>query len=80
MDSEINVLGEILQYHKCMKVCHKYGNEDQWFQFPHDIEPESYFDANTNSVILKCIDSKVNYINKHIHYCLQTISTIFGVI
>ena len=37
MDSEIKVLGEILQYHKCMKVCHKYGNEDQcWFQFSHD--------------------------------------------
>ena len=37
------------------------------FNFPM-IEPESYFDANTNSVILKCIDSMVNYFNKHIQY------------
>ena len=69
MYSETKVLGEILQYHKCMKVYHKYENEDQcWFQFPHDIEPESYFDANTNSAILKCIDSMVNHFNKHIQY------------
>ena len=69
MDSEVKILGKIPQCHKCMKVCHKYGNEDQcWFQFPHGIEPESYFDANTNSVILKCIDSMVNYFNKHIKY------------
>ena len=67
MDSEIKILGEILQRHKCGKVCHKYGNIDQCqFQFPHDIEPTSYFDANTNSVVLKCLDSTVNYFNKHI--------------
>ena len=37
------------------------------FNFPMR-EPESYFDANTNSVILKCIDSMVNYFNKCIQY------------
>lgn len=26
MDSEVKVLGKIPQCHKCMKVCHKYGN------------------------------------------------------
>ena len=38
MDSEIKILGEILQRHKCGKMCHKYGNIDQCqFQFLHDI-------------------------------------------
>ena len=48
-------------------MCHKYGNIDQCqFQFPHDIEPTSYFDTNTNSVVLKCLNPTVNYFNKHI--------------
>ena len=67
MDSEVKILGEILQRHRCMEVCHKYGNKEQCrFQFPHDIEPMSYFDPNTNSVVLKCLDSMINYFNKYI--------------
>ena len=50
-----------------MEVCHKYENKEQCcFQFPHDIEPKSYFDPNTNSVVLKCFDSMINYFNKYI--------------
>ena len=67
MDSEVKILGEIIQCHKCMEVCHKYGNKEQChFQFPHDIEPKSYFDPNTNSVVLKCLDSMISYFNKYI--------------
>ena len=71
MESEVKKLGEILQRHICKPVCHKYGNEDKCrFQFPHEIVPESYFESDTNSVVLKCLDSMVNYFNRYILvYC-----------
>ena len=71
MESEVKKLGEALQRHVCKPVCHKYGNDDKCrFLFPHDIEPHSYFDSDTNSVVLKCLDSMVNYFNRYILvYC-----------
>ena len=67
MDSEIKKLGEIFQRHKCRQVCHKYGNEKECrFQFPHDLEKESYFDTKTNSVVLKCLDPTINFFNRFI--------------
>jgi hypothetical protein len=56
MQSEVKKLGEVLQRHECRPVCHKYGNENQCrFQFPHDHEPRSYFDPDTNSIVMKCL-------------------------
>ena len=71
MESEVKKLGEVLQRHNCRPVCHKYGNTDNCrFLFPHDIEPLSYFDSETNSIILKCLDGMVNYFNRYILvYC-----------
>ena len=71
MESEVKKLGEVLQRHKCKPVCHKYGNIDKChFLFPHDAEPESYFNSETNSTVLKCLDSMVNYFNHYILvYC-----------
>ena len=71
MDSEVKKLGEVLQRHSCKPVCHKYGNFDKCrFLFPHEIVPESYFDSDSNSVVLKCLDSMVNYFNRYILvYC-----------
>jgi hypothetical protein len=71
MASEVKKLGEVLQRHVCKPVCHKYGNDDRCrFLFPHDIEPHSHFDSETNSVVLKCLDSMVNYFNRYILvYC-----------
>ena len=71
MESEVKKLGEVLQRHVCKPVCHKYGNDDQCrFQYPHEVVPESHFDSDTNSVVLKCLDSMVNYFNRYILvYC-----------
>jgi hypothetical protein len=67
MDTEVKKLGEVLQRHRCRPVCHKYGNvENCRFLFPHEFEPFSYFDDDTNSVVLKCLDSMVNYFNRYI--------------
>lgn len=57
MESEVKKLGEVLQRHSCKPVCHKYGNEDKCrFQFPHEIVPNSHFDSDSNSIVLKCLD------------------------
>jgi hypothetical protein len=71
MQSEVKKLGEVLQCHECRPVCHKYRNENQCrFQFPHNHEPQSYFDPDTNSIVMKCLDSMVNYFNCYILvYC-----------
>ena len=71
MDSEVKKLGEVLQRHSCKPVCHKYGNIDKCrFLFPHEIVPHSHFDPETNSVVMKCLDSMVNYFNRYILvYC-----------
>ena len=71
MDTEVKKIGEALQRHKCKPVCHKYGNENRCrFLFPHDIVPESRFEPETNSVIMKCLDGMVNYFNRYILvYC-----------
>ncbi|KAK4702713.1 hypothetical protein P7C70_g3507, partial [Phenoliferia sp. Uapishka_3] len=61
---ELKISGEELQRHVCKKVCHKYGHKhDCRFQFPHDIVPDSYFDAESNSIYIKCRDSMVNWHN-----------------
>ena len=71
MDSEVEKLGKVLQHHVCRPVCHKYGNDTQCqFQYPHEIQPLSYFEADINSIVLKCLDSMVNYFNHYILvYC-----------
>ncbi|KAG2153436.1 uncharacterized protein EDB93DRAFT_1082356, partial [Suillus bovinus] len=67
MATEIKFCGEVLQRHSCRRVCHKYGNEDQCrFLFPHEVVEASYFDAESNSVVLMCRDSMVNYFNPYI--------------
>ena len=70
MESEVKKVGEILQRHNCRPVCY-YGNTNNCrFLFPHEVEPLSYFDSETNSIILKCLDGMVNYFNRYILvYC-----------
>ena len=52
---EIKMCGETLQRHEHRKVCEKYGNEGQCrFLFPHEIVDASYFDSDTNSIVLLC--------------------------
>ena len=71
METEVKKLGEVLQRHVCKPVCHKYGNKDQCrFLYPHEIVPHSHFDLDTNSIVLQCLDSMVNYFNRYILvYC-----------
>ena len=65
--TEVKKCGEKLQRHQCHAVCHKYGNTDRCrFQFPHEVIDTSHFDPDTNSVILKCLDGTVNYLNPYI--------------
>jgi ATP-dependent exoDNAse (exonuclease V) alpha subunit len=65
--TEIKKCGEVLQRHTHRPVCEKYGNEGKCrFLFPHEIVDASYFDPDTNSVVLMCRDGNVNYFNPYI--------------
>lgn len=70
--SEVKLCGEALQRHpkECRPVCKKYGSKKCRFRFPHDIVEESRFDVESNSILLACRDSMVNYYNPYILvYC-----------
>ncbi|KIK31882.1 hypothetical protein CY34DRAFT_102574, partial [Suillus luteus UH-Slu-Lm8-n1] len=71
MATEVKRCGEVLQRHRCKRVCHKYGNDEQCrFLFPHEVVEESYYDVASKSVVLKCGDATVNYFNPYILvYC-----------
>ncbi|KAG2128940.1 uncharacterized protein EDB93DRAFT_1095742 [Suillus bovinus] len=48
-------------------ICHKYRNDGHChFLFLHEVVEASSFDAETNSVILMCQDSTMNYFNPYI--------------
>ena len=65
--TEIKKCGEVLQCHVCAPVCHKYGNEGCCrFLFPHEIVDASYFDSDTNSIVLRCRDGTINNFNPYI--------------
>jgi len=65
--TEVKRCGEALQQHKCRAVCHKYGNDDRCrFLFPHEVIETSHFDEDTNSVVLMCRDSMVNFFNPYV--------------
>jgi hypothetical protein len=65
--TEVKMCGEVLQRHVCRAVCHKYGNDGKCrFLFPHEIVEASFFDCDTNSVILVCRDATVNYFNPYV--------------
>ena len=67
MVTEIKKCGEVLQRHVCALVCHKYGNEGRCrFLFPHEVVEASYFDSDTNSIVLRCRDETMNYFNPYI--------------
>ncbi|KAG1901583.1 uncharacterized protein F5891DRAFT_901308, partial [Suillus fuscotomentosus] len=59
--------GKVLQCHRCHPVRHKYGNDDRCrFLFPHEVIKASSFDPDTNSVVLMCHNTNVNYLNPYI--------------
>jgi hypothetical protein len=65
--TQIKICGEALQWHVCRPVCHKYGNEGHCrFLFPHKVIQTSYFDADSNFIVLMCHDSTINYFNPYI--------------
>jgi hypothetical protein len=65
--TEIKKCGEVLQCHVHKPVCEKYGNQGKCcFLFPHEVVDASYFDPETNSVVLMCRDENVNYFNPYI--------------
>jgi hypothetical protein len=65
--AEVKSCGEVLQRHVCKSVCHKYNNENKCrFLFPHEVVDASYFDKESNSVVLMCRDGTVNYYNPYI--------------
>ena len=66
MVTEIKKCGEILQHHVCAPVCHKYGNEGRCrFLFPHEVVEASYFNSDTNSIVLRCRNETMNYFNPY---------------
>jgi len=65
--TQIKICGEALQRHVCRPVCHKFGNEGRCrFLFPHEVVEASHFDADSNSIVLMCRDSTINYFNPYI--------------
>jgi len=65
--TEVKMCGEVLQRHTCRAVCHKYGNNGKCrFLFPHEVVQASFFDSDTNSVVLVCRDATINYFNPYI--------------
>ena len=72
-DAEVKKCADILQKHSqpCHGVCFKYGAAECRFGFPQDIVPESRFDADTNSIELKCVDPWINWFNRYILVCCR---------
>ncbi|KAG2337352.1 hypothetical protein BDR05DRAFT_839672, partial [Suillus weaverae] len=64
--TDVKMTGEVLQRHVCKPVCHKYGHKECRFLFPHEIVDASYFESETNAVVLLCRDATVNYYNPYI--------------
>lgn len=53
--------GEAFHRHVCEDVCHKYNNEHRCrFRFPHELERDSKYDRDSNSIIFAVRDSWVN--------------------
>ncbi|KAE8219159.1 hypothetical protein CF319_g7097 [Tilletia indica] len=57
------LLGEEVQRHKCTSTCFKGGRTSCRFFFPHDLCPNTHFEAVTNSVMLKIQDPTINWHN-----------------
>ncbi|KAE8229838.1 hypothetical protein CF326_g5178, partial [Tilletia indica] len=57
------LLGETLQRHKCQVTCFKGGRTSCRFLFPHEINPEPYFDPESKSIHLRITDPTVNWHN-----------------
>jgi len=72
--SEVKKGAEHFQRHTHRKVCFKYDHATCRFQFPHEIVPVSYFDAETNSIFFRCLDATMNYFNEiMLVYCRHNI-------
>jgi Helitron helicase-like domain at N-terminus/AAA domain len=71
---DVKRCAEKLQRHTCQEVCWKYKNVSHLplelrpcrFQFPHEVEPQSYYDPSTKSVVMACRDPTMNFYNPHI--------------
>ncbi|KAE8246482.1 hypothetical protein A4X13_0g5770 [Tilletia indica] len=57
------LLGEEVQRHRCQPTCYKGGRNSCRFLFPHDVVPNTIFDAETNSVLLRTLDPTINWHN-----------------
>jgi Helitron helicase-like domain at N-terminus/AAA domain len=77
-DWQVKACAEKLQRHVCQEVCWKYKNVSHLpkelrpcrFQYPHEIVPESHYDASSKSIIMACHDPTMNYYNPHtLVYC-----------
>jgi len=63
---EVKLIGQQLQHHTHRAVCYDYGHTDCRFQFPHERIETSYFDTESKSVVLRCLDPNINYFNPYI--------------
>ncbi|THU80870.1 hypothetical protein K435DRAFT_598884, partial [Dendrothele bispora CBS 962.96] len=71
-ETDIKKCGEAFQRHVCKDVCDKYKKDGVCrFQFPHEIIQESYFDPDTNSVYMQCLEEDINYHNPVILACTR---------
>lgn len=66
IEQDLKYVGEILQRHVHRPVCFKYDHKTCRFLFPHELVDTSHYDEETRSVVLRCLDSYVNYLNRFI--------------
>lgn len=69
--SDLKRCVEQTQRHKCEHVCVKYGSNSCRFNFPHDEVADSYWDEETNSVVIRVRDGTVNWHNPTLLICTR---------
>ncbi|KAE8230517.1 hypothetical protein CF326_g4481 [Tilletia indica] len=57
------LLGELVQRHKCRFTCLKGGRKSCRFLFPHEVHPEPTFDPDSNSISPRVRDPTINWHN-----------------
>ncbi|KAE8220322.1 hypothetical protein CF319_g6139 [Tilletia indica] len=61
--SDHHILGGDVQRHQCRTTCYKGERKSCRFLYPHEINPQSHYDVETNSINLRIKDPTINWHN-----------------
>ncbi|CAD6899917.1 unnamed protein product [Tilletia controversa] len=62
-EADHRLLGDDVQRHSCRTTCFKGGRTSCRFLFPHELNPTSHYDIETNSINLRIKDPVINWHN-----------------